>query len=86
MTRSSGVSQSIMAVASVLSAVMLRLAAWPPLSGLKLAATNVLFPHRSPADHFLLAETETWVTVAAKNHARCPGSRISKAAMKMLWR
>ncbi len=62
------------------------LAAWPPLSGLKLAATNVLFPHRSLADHFLLAETETRVIVAAKNRACCPGLRISKAAMKMLWR
>ncbi|MFN9219597.1 MAG: hypothetical protein ACK6D0_17315 [Planctomyces sp.] len=59
MNRSSGISRSIMAVASVLSAVMLRLAAWPPLSGLMLVATNVLFPHRSLADHFLLAETET---------------------------
>jgi hypothetical protein len=52
---------------------MLRLSAWLPLSGLKLAATNVLFPHRSLADHSWLAQTETWVTVAAKNRACCPG-------------
>ena len=63
---------------------MLRLTAWPPLSGLMLAATTVLFPHRSLADYFLLAETETWATVAAKNRACCPGLRIDKAAMKML--
>ena len=63
---------------------MLRLAAWPPLSGLMLAATNVLFPHRSLADHFLLAETETWVIVAAKNRTCCPGLRISNSVMKML--
>ena len=86
MTRSSGVSQSIMAVASVLSAVMLRLAAWPPLSGLMLVATNVLFPDRALVDHSWCAQTETSAIVAAKNRACCPGSRISKAAMKMLWR
>jgi len=63
---------------------MLRLGAWLPLSGLKLAATNVLFPHRSLADHSWLAETETRVNVAAKNRACCPGSRISKSVMKML--
>jgi hypothetical protein len=63
---------------------MLCLAAWRPLSGLMLAATNVLFPHRSLADHFLLAETETRVNVAAKNRACCPGLRISKSVMKML--
>ncbi|MFO0251039.1 MAG: hypothetical protein ACK56X_17515 [Planctomyces sp.] len=63
---------------------MLRLVAWPPLSRLMLAAMNVLFPYRSLAAHFLLAETETWVTVAAKNRACCPGLRISKSVMKML--
>ncbi|MEY3226590.1 MAG: hypothetical protein RLZZ536_1209 [Planctomycetota bacterium] len=63
---------------------MLRLAAWPPLSGLTLAATSVLFPHRSPADHSLLAETETRVNVAAKNRACCRGLRTDKSAMKML--
>jgi hypothetical protein len=63
---------------------MLRLAAWPPLSGLTLAATNVLFPHRSLANHSWCAQTETWVIVAAKNRACCPGLRISKATMKML--
>ncbi|MFN5286682.1 MAG: hypothetical protein ACK5KS_17840, partial [Planctomyces sp.] len=63
---------------------MLRLTAWPPLSGLKLAATNVLFPYRSLADHSWLAETETCVMVAAKNHACCPGLRISNSIMKML--
>jgi hypothetical protein len=63
---------------------MLRLAAWLPLSGLKLAATNVLFPHRSPADHSWCAETETWVIVAAKNRACRSGLRISKSVMKML--
>ena len=31
-----------------------------------------------------VAETETWVTVAAKNRACCPGLRIDKAVMKML--
>jgi hypothetical protein len=63
---------------------MLRLGAWLPLSGLKLAATNVLFPHRSPADHSWCAETETWVIVAAKNRACRSGLRISKSVMKML--
>ncbi|MFN9295235.1 MAG: hypothetical protein ACK6EB_44740, partial [Planctomyces sp.] len=29
-------------------------------------------------------ETKTWVIVAAKNRACCPGSRIDKSAMKML--
>ncbi|MFN5624073.1 MAG: hypothetical protein ACK5DM_09015, partial [Planctomyces sp.] len=61
---------------------MLRLSAWLPLSGLKLAATNVLFPHRSLVDHFLLAETETSAMIAAKNRACCHGLRISKATMK----
>lgn len=51
---------------------------------LKLAAINVLFPHRSLADHFLLAETETWVTVAARNRACRSGLRISKSVLKML--
>jgi hypothetical protein len=45
---------------------------------------EVLFPHRSLADYFLLAETETWVIVAAKNHACCSKLRISKSVMKML--
>jgi hypothetical protein len=63
---------------------MLRLGAWLPLSGLMLAATNVLFPHRSPADHSWCAETETWVIVAAKNRACRSGLRISKSVMKML--
>ncbi|MFN6152184.1 MAG: hypothetical protein ACK5BP_19695 [Planctomyces sp.] len=63
---------------------MLRLGAWLPLSGLMLAATNVLFPHRSLADHSWLSETETRVNVAAKNRACCPGLRTSKATMKML--
>jgi hypothetical protein len=63
---------------------MLRLAVWRPLSGLMLAATNVLFPHRSLADHSWCAQTETWVTVAAKNRACCPGLRISNSIMKML--
>jgi hypothetical protein len=61
---------------------MLRLGAWLPLSGLMLAATNVLFPHRSLADHSWLAETETRVNVAAKNRACCPELRIGKSAMK----
>jgi hypothetical protein len=63
---------------------MLRLAAWPPLSGLTLAATSVLFPHRSLADHSWCAQTETSAIVAAKNRACCPGLRTSKATMKML--
>ena len=63
---------------------MLRLSAWLPLSGLKLAATKVLFPHRSLADHSWLAETETLVNVAAKNRACCPGLRISNSVMKVL--
>jgi hypothetical protein len=65
---------------------MLRLAAWLPLSGQKLVATNVLFPYRSLVDHSWCAETETWVIVAAKNRACRRGLRISRAAMKMLWR
>ena len=62
------------------------LAAWPPLSGLMLVATNVLFPDRALVDHSWCAQTETSAIVAAKNRACCPGLRISKAAMKMLWR
>lgn len=46
---------------------ILRLAAWPPLSGLMLAATNVLFLHRSLADHSWCAETEACAIVAAEN-------------------
>ncbi|MFN5434533.1 MAG: hypothetical protein ACK5ES_08230 [Planctomyces sp.] len=49
------ISHSIMAVASALTAVRLRAAAWPPLRRLKLAATNVLLPHRSLADYFWCA-------------------------------
>jgi hypothetical protein len=49
-----------------------------------MAATNVLFPHQSLADHSLLAETETWAIIAAENRACCPGLRIDKSAMKML--
>jgi hypothetical protein len=60
--------------------------AWPPLSGLMLAATKVLFPYRSLADHSWLAQTETWAIVAEENRACCPGLRTSTAAMKMLWR
>jgi hypothetical protein len=63
---------------------MLRLAVWRPLSGLMPVATNVLFPYRSPAHYFLLAETETSAIVSAKNRTCCPGLRISKSAMKML--
>ena len=63
---------------------MLRLAVWRPLSGLMPVATNVLFPYRSLADHSLLAETETWVTVSAKNRTCCSGLRISNSIMKML--
>ena len=37
-----------------------------------------------PADYSWCAETETWVIVAAKNRACCPGLRIDKAVMKML--
>ena len=50
------VSQSIIAVASVLTAVMLRLAA---LERADAGDDEVLFPDRSPADYFFLAETET---------------------------
>jgi hypothetical protein len=51
-----------------------------------LAATKVLFPYRSLADHSWLAQTETWAIVAEENRACCPGLRTSTAAMKMLWR
>jgi hypothetical protein len=63
---------------------MLRLAVWPPLSGLMLAATNVLFPDRALVDHSWCAQTETSAIVAAKNRACCPGLRIDKSAIKML--
>jgi len=37
-----------------------------------------------PADHSWCAQTETWVTVAAKNRVCCPELRIGKSVMKML--